>query len=461
MGSCSSSNDKKQKNITKKKIIQNQIPEKKEEEKKENPLKASPVKPNIRKETEAEVEAVKPLNITKKRKFTVQNLDTGENILNLSFNENDYLKEVFSKIPFDKNSDYHILDEKNIKLNDKSNRKIKDLFKEKEINLKIKYAGLEIPNDIRKAYLENNNLIGSLILDNPDYFGIVIIDTTTQNINLFRFTNEESSQLRKFNLFSAICNGQNKLFISGGENESNINEKNRSTKFFYVLDLSNIKDHNLQCRQLIDLIEPRIWHSMIYIPPKYIFIVGGTNSKSVELYNIETNDINLDSELGEPRDECSLCMVNDTYLYAFCGFMLHHTFISSIERCNLRKENREWDFVDYKCENSVEFIPSFFGVAYYGNDKLLLLGGNENPDEQNKNYVYSFGLDENPDFISEYNNLQGGLINIYREKFFIPINDRISINIPLIVNEIQIFYLDKDEGQITKGEYDSNLNEDL
>ena len=125
MGSCSSSNDKKQKNITKKKIIQNQIPEKKEEEKKENPLKASPVKPNIRKETEAEVEAVKPLNIIKKRKFTVQNLDTGENILNSSFNENDYLKEVFSKIPFDKNSDYHILDEKNIKLNDKSNRKIK------------------------------------------------------------------------------------------------------------------------------------------------------------------------------------------------------------------------------------------------------------------------------------------------------------------------------------------------
>ena len=361
----------------------------------------------------------------------------------------------------DKNSDYHILDEKNIKLNDKSNRKIKDLFKEEEINLKIKYAGLEIPNDIRKAYLENNNLIGSLILDNPDYFGIVIIDTTTQNINLFRFTNEESSELRKFNLFSAICNGQNKLFISGGENESNINEKNRSTKFFYMIDLSNIKDHNLQCRQLIDLIEPRIWHSMIYIPPKYIFIVGGTSSKSVELYNIETNDINLDSELVEPRDECSLCMVNETYLYAFCGFMLHHNFISSIERCNLRKENREWDFVDYKCENSIEFIPSFFGVAYYGNDKLLLLGGNENPDEQNKNYVYSFGLDENPDFISEYNNLQTGLINIYREKFFIPINDKISINIPLIVNEIQIFYLDKDEGQITKGEYDSNLNEDL
>ena len=54
-----------------------------------------------------------------------------------------------------------------------------------------------------------------------------------------------------------------------------------------MLDLSNIKDHNLQCRQLIDLIEPRIWHSMIYIPPKYIFIVGGTNSKSVELFPLE------------------------------------------------------------------------------------------------------------------------------------------------------------------------------
>ena len=43
---------------------------------------------------------------------------------------------------------------------------------------------------------------------------------------------------------------------------------------------------------------------MIYIPNKYIFIVGGSNTKSVELYNIETNQLVKDSELNENRSEC-------------------------------------------------------------------------------------------------------------------------------------------------------------
>ena len=46
---------------------------------------------------------------------------------------------------------------------------------------------------------------------------------------------------------------------------------------------------------------------MIYIPNKYIFIVGGLNTKSVELYNIETNQLVKDSELNENRSECMSC----------------------------------------------------------------------------------------------------------------------------------------------------------
>ena len=109
-----------------------------------------------------------------------------------------------------------------------------------------------------------------------------------------------------------------------------------------MIDLLNTKDHEIEPIKLKNLIEPRTWHSMIYVPPKYIFIVGGTNSNTVELYDIDNDEISIDSELCEQRNECTLCLVNNIYLYAFSGFILHHTFINSIERCNLRKELREW-----------------------------------------------------------------------------------------------------------------------
>ena len=62
---------------------------------------------------------------------------------------------------------------------------------------------------------------------------------------------------------------------------------------------------------------------MIFIPKKYVFIVSGTNNKSVELFDIEKNEIKIDSYLNEALREYSLSLVNNLYLYAFCRFLLH------------------------------------------------------------------------------------------------------------------------------------------
>ncbi len=55
-----------------------------------------------------------------------------------------------------------------------------------------------------------------------------------------------------------------------------------------------------------NLNESRKWKSMILIPKKYVFIVSGTNNKSVELFVIEKNEIKIDSYLNEAHCECSL-----------------------------------------------------------------------------------------------------------------------------------------------------------
>ena len=45
---------------------------------------------------------------------------------------------------------------------------------------------------------------------------------------------------------------------------------------------------------------------MIFIPKKYVFIVSGINNKSVELFDIEKNEIKIDSYLKEAFRECCL-----------------------------------------------------------------------------------------------------------------------------------------------------------
>ena len=447
MGACgSTNNNKKSTTVTSNQRNSGQTTEKKvvnNNNKNTNSqvLRSSPPKRDLNN--------VEPPKINK-IKFSIKDTETNTDLLNSSFNENILLKDIFSEVKCDKNKDYDILDGNEQNLNNKLEMKIKDIFSDSNINLKIKYSGLDIPENIKHLYAQDNKLIGSLILDNLEYIGIFILDLSSERNLKYNYPKEKFPELSKFSLFSGICNAKNNLYISGGEKEKD----STNTEFlqdFYMIDLSKVDEGNIQMRQLPNLLEPRTWHSMIYIPNKYIFIVGGNDNKNVELYNMENNTIQKDSELNEARSECSLCMVNDYYLYAFCGFLLHQTFVNTIERCNLRRQKRKWEIVNYTLGNNIKFNPSFFGVGYL-KDKILLLGANENSEEKNKNYILTCGDNLKEDYIEEFM-LNGEYINVYREKLYIPINDKTSVNIPLISNDPQVFYLDNEEGKINKKEF--------
>ena len=112
--------------------------------------------------------------------------------------------------------------------------------------------------------------------------------------------------------------------------------------------------------------------------------------------------------------------------------------------------------VNYKLENNVIFNPSFFGVGYY-KDKILLLGGNENNEEKNDNYIISIGINGNEDSIEDFSSNEQ-FINVYREKFFIPFNNDYSLIIPLISNNSQVLFLNNEEGKITRKEYNDYID---
>ena len=420
-----------------------------------------------------------------------------ENKTPISIGQNMTFKELFNQMHININYDYSLqFKEGQIIQNfDVNNKIIETIYQYIKDNLNdviiinLIYNGLEISENIIDSYIKYNKIIGSPIFDNPDFFAIIIYKTENNETKLYykEPKDPEFIFMNKFNSFTAYCNAKGYLYISGGEsehsedldNENDNNENNNSElKDFFCIELNSLdcdnnnpeKDTNnqnrnglndlntLNIKQLPNLLEPRTWHSMIYVPDKYIFIVGGS-TKSVEIYDIERNIIYKDSTLNELRNECTLCMVNNIYLYAFCGFYIHQTFNCTVERCNLRKKERKWEFVKFDMKNK-GFISSFFAVSYYKNDNIILIGG-DSVEDINKSYIIKLGKEENEnDEIDEFD-LGDKKFGVFRDKFFNPINNNYSINIPLAYGEhIQILLLNMENGEIEKKEYIDLFNKE-
>lgn len=420
-----------------------------------------------------------------------------ENKTPISIGQNMTFKELFNQMHININYDYSLQFKEgqiiqNFDVNNKIIETIYQYIKDNlndVININLIYNGLEISENIIDSYIKYNKIIGSPIFDNPDFFAIIIYKTENNETKLYykEPKDPEFIFMNKFNSFTAYCNAKGYLYISGGEsehsedldNENDNNENNNSElKDFFCIELNSLdcdnnnpeKDTNnqnrnglndlntLNIKQLPNLLEPRTWHSMIYVPDKYIFIVGGS-TKSVEIYDIERNIIYKDSTLNELRNECTLCMVNNIYLYAFCGFYIHQTFNCTVERCNLRKKERKWEFVKFDMKNK-GFISSFFAVSYYKNDNIILIGG-DSVEDINKSYIIKLGKEENEnDEIDEFD-LGDKKFGVFRDKFFNPINNNYSINIPLAYGEhIQILLLNMENGEIEKKEYIDLFNKE-
>ena len=327
------------------------------------------------------------------------------------------------------------------------------------INMKYSYRGLDIAENSIQAYIDNNIMIGNAIMDNSETFGIITFDNHNKTLNSYHYQRSEYSELIYLNSFTAYCNAKNCLYFSGGEEEQSYETEKNSLRYdeFFCIDLTQLDKDKLVINQLNKLNNARTWHSMIFVPNKYIFIVGGYDTKSVELYDIEEKKLTKDSELNEIRCECTLCLVNNMYLYAFCGFILNNDFNNSIERCNLLKEKRTWENVSPKIEKSIKFIPSFFAISYFKDDELLLIGGNDSGKDERFDYIYIIGKEEDEkDQIKEYKFEQKENINnIFKDKLFIPTINNKATNIPLIVGgEIKVIILDTQNGEVSSYDCD-------
>ena len=395
------------------------------------------------------------------------------NIIDASNNEYKYTirgEQILSRIlkdtvNYNPNSDFEIEFEnfKKVKA-DKKDIIFGDILREvfdnnipEIINMKYIKKGLDLPDNIIQAYIENNKIIGNVIIDNPETFGIITYEANSNKISSYKYKSSDYSILNTFNNFTAYCNARNCLYFSGGENEQSNDLDKTSLKYndFLYIDLSTLTEDKLNINELPNLIEARTWHSMIFVPNKYIFIVGGSNTRTVELYDIDEKKLTKDSELNEIRCESTLCLVNNTYLYAFFGFVLHQEYNKNIERCNLLKEIRKWEYVNYQVKEGINLKLSFFGVTYFKENELLLIGGNDNDnDEKRFDYHYTIAQNEDEkDIITEYDSELKENSIVFREKLFHPIAENKAINIPTIIGDnIKIFIFESGKINVMKNQ---------
>ena len=378
-----------------------------------------------------------------------------------SINKNEKLIGIIKELGINEEFEYDLYDSKNVLINDKINEEISKIFDFKnEIIIYIKQASLTLAKDNRTFISNNTSLIGTLTFNSSNSLGIFIYNTKTKQILSEEFSFENYPLLSHINNFTSFCNAKNSLYISGGEDEKN---NNQGQDLFIKINLEEIKQNELIYSNLNPLKYKRYWHSMIFIPEKYIYIVGGPGTKETELYDIE-NDVMISFEpLNYERCEPSLILVNNKYLYCICGFQLNNNFIDTIEKCNLYKRERKWEIVNYQIKSGEDnvidrsLIVSFFGVSYI-KDNIILIGDRENNKVINPNYLLKPN-DEDIDIIEEYGYIEVENVRLFSEKFFIPINENESVALPFKKGDAKILVLNNNDGNIKEILLNENLDE--
>jgi hypothetical protein len=166
---------------------------------------------------------------------------------------------------------------------------------------------------------------------------------------------------------------------------------------------------------------------MIYIPNKYIFLVGGNNEKVV-YFDINEKVLESWNDLNKRRLEPALIQVNN-YLYVFDNVNKNeNNFELNFERTNLLSEKPSFELIEPNLDENIQgnIIPKFFGVSKDSEDSIIFLGGNifdEQNEENNDIKNYSYDINENKIKFSDVS-----FVNIQlKEKTFFKFNNKDDI----------------------------------
>ena len=288
-----------------------------------------------------------------------------------------------------------------------------DLIKE----IKVSFKNLR---DLLNKSIEMNNIKLNKILaidfnngtikENSEYFKSMndnIYAKVKENSNLIYiynyFTKSISShEIKDDIIFNSKCYSffdkeENSIYVSGGCPNNDIlnadksfykisinfvpkkEKKNKISQNYSIFDFG---EYNFTIKKLCPLLNARYSHSMIRsLKENYIFInIGGKNTKSAEIYNIEKDKaVNIDDLPALCPNPTCYEINENLYIFGNTEFDLSCVYYLN--------DNLNWVEIDYKME--IGSLKKGMNIVNY-NNSFYLFGGYDNYNEFSDIYKLNF-----------------------------------------------------------------------
>jgi len=344
----------------------------------------------------------------------------------------------------------------------------KNILESEELNSDIPYTFMNNPIDINKPIIElvpkNKDILTEVELiietdtldlntnqkevsyykilrpfDKP--FRILCFSPIDNNISIKKFPYQTLSYFGLDNFScskSSYCNTPFDLYISGGRGISELEGEGKN--FFKI---NNMK---ISIEKLEDLPLEKEYHSMIYIPPKYIYFIGG-NNRATFYYDLINKSFTMWSPLKQNKKYPALILVNNSVIYAF-GSQKKLTDTDFIEKTNIKKKPK-WEVVNVKI--SEPFSLRKFGAVLSNDDKIYFVGGRKERDDR----VFYFDLKTNE--IDKTNQINTA-IKIHEPNFY-NLNEYSSVLIPQETKgDVRIIIFNRRTKKFRKARYEKDYD---
>ena len=358
--------------------------------------------------------------------------DVIENVIN------DFKTENHTDIPQDYFLDWHF-NNRSLKMSDKLKTLINQEIPTVCINKVVKKKPLK---------LSKEEIITDVVgkpFSNP--FEVILFRKKDKSLTIQTYDPSTISNLLLNNYSpssSSYCNGNNHLFISGGEKTNG-----EIIDDFWEIDLN---EQNIAEPVKIP---PKKNHSMIFIPNNYVFVAGG-NDKKTFYFNTENAEVCEWANLNNIRTEPGLQRLSN-YLYCFDN---SNKDIFTVEKTDLNSHIPKWTLItpkmDFPLGQEQKLSERFFGVSSDKDNNIVFLGGNADNDSNGNNEVFYYKYNTNSDSV-EISKLPYHKFN-FKEKTFLPYKEDIDFLLSDFnkQNPEVVFYL-KNKNKIESINYDPQL----
>ena len=293
----------------------------------------------------------------------------------------DFKSENYIDIPDNYFIDFYFQN-KSLKLNDPIKSLLNNEIPTIYINQIVKKKPIKISSN---SQILNFDLIGKPFF-NPFEVFIFSKENKSLKIQLYEENIINELLLNEFCESSSYCNGNNHLFISGGEKKTG-----------EIIDILWEIDLKEQIIAEPTKIIPKKNHSMIFVPNEYVFIIGGNDKKCI-YFDTETAEIELWGNLNKLRIEPAL-LLDKNILYCFdSGNSNNEKF--TIEKTDLDSIRPKWNLIIPKIDNALNISNNFLAQKYFGvskddNNNIIFIGGNMDNKYKNEKFNYKYNIKDN------------------------------------------------------------------